>query len=117
MSGCRITRNLRVGGSGSSDKAADPAVTKEFNDKLAAMLAEREKQDKNNIVIALTEEEYAAKYGKADAAADKNIDGTLAAMLAEREKQDKNLALSTLTEEEYTAKYGKQPSGKDTKTQ
>ena len=99
MSGCRITRNLRVGGSGCSDKPVDPVVTKEFNDKLAAMLAEREKQDKNNIVTALTEEEYAAKYGKA-AAADKNIDGTLAAMLAEREKQDKNLAMSTLTEEE-----------------
>jgi len=116
MSGCRITRNLRVGGSGCSEKPADPVAAKEFNDKFAAMLAEREKQDKNNIVIALTEEEYAAKYGTA-AAVDKNIDGTLAAMLAERDKQDKTLAVSTLTEEEYTAKYGKQPAAKDTKTQ
>ncbi|NDH69310.1 MAG: hypothetical protein EBY22_15700 [Gammaproteobacteria bacterium] len=65
MSSCRIKRNLATG----PEKPTDAAVAKELNDKLTAMIAEREKQDKN-IVAALTDKEYEEKYGKQPAGKD-----------------------------------------------
>ena len=65
MSGCRIKRNLTSG----PEKPNDPVVAKELNDKLSAMIAEREKQDKN-LVNALTEKEYEEKYGAQPSAKD-----------------------------------------------
>jgi len=62
MSSCRITTNL-TSGSG-VQKPTDPEKAKEMNDKLAAMMALREKQDKDAIAEPLTEKEYEAKYGK-----------------------------------------------------
>ncbi len=62
MSSCRITTNL-TSGSG-LQKPADPEKAKEINDKLAAMMALREKQDKDAISEPLTEKEYETKYGK-----------------------------------------------------
>jgi hypothetical protein len=38
--------------------------SKELNNKLASMIAEREKQDKINTQNVLTDKEYEDKYGK-----------------------------------------------------
>ena len=61
MSGCRINTNM-MSGSG-YNKPNDPTKAKEVNDKLAALLAAREKQDAA-AAAPLTEKEYEAKYGK-----------------------------------------------------
>jgi hypothetical protein len=67
MSNCKIKRNL-VAGSGNSNSGntvvSDNKVSSELNDKLKAMMAEREKQDKAFSNSALTEKEYEEKYGK-----------------------------------------------------
>jgi hypothetical protein len=64
MSTCRIKVNLAMGsGSGSSARVESTEATKEMNAKLAAMMAERERQDKNFASVALSEKEYEAKYG------------------------------------------------------
>ena len=52
-----------MSGSG-NQKATDPAKAKEVNDKLAALLAAREAQDKDATMEPLTEKEYETKYGK-----------------------------------------------------
>jgi hypothetical protein len=77
MSGCKIKRNLVSGGSGSSGttsalknsinggdcSSGDKNCGTEVNSKLAAMMAERDKQDKD-LSKVMTEAEYEAKYGK-----------------------------------------------------
>jgi hypothetical protein len=61
MSGCKIKRNLV---SSSETKAnGDKNCSTEVSNKLAEMMAEREKQDKN-IHTVMTEKEYEEKYGK-----------------------------------------------------
>ena len=67
-SGCRINANL-TSGSG-VQKATDVALSNEINDKLAAMMAAREKQDKDLVSEALTEKEYELKYGKQPSSTD-----------------------------------------------
>lgn len=47
-----------------NQKATDPAKAKEVNDKLALLLAARDKQDAALSAEPLTEKEYDAKYGK-----------------------------------------------------
>ena len=63
MSGCRIRRNLAPSGSGAAP-VENTQVKKEMDDKLIAMLAERERQDKLFSENVMTEEEYEKKYGK-----------------------------------------------------
>lgn len=75
MSGCKIKRNLVSGGSGTTSalkknstnaidgNCDDKNCGTEVNSKLAAMMAEREKQDKD-LSKVMTEAEYEAKYGK-----------------------------------------------------
>ena len=73
MSGCKIKRNLVSGGSGTTSAlknnidgctvSGDKNCGTEVNSKLAAMMAEREKQDKD-LSKVMTEAEYEAKYGK-----------------------------------------------------
>jgi len=64
MSSCRIKRNLAPRGETKpEDKAAQAAMAQ----KLAEMIAEREKQDKAFFNVVLTEEEFAAQ-----AASEKN---------------------------------------------
>lgn len=62
MRGCRINTNM-MSGSG-YQKATDPVKAKEVNDKLAALMALREKQDAALSAVPLSEKEYEAKYGK-----------------------------------------------------
>ena len=62
MSNCRIKVNLAMGSS-SAARVESTEATKEMNTKLAAMMAERERQDKNFASVALSEKEYEAKYG------------------------------------------------------
>jgi hypothetical protein len=62
MSTCRIKTNL-TSGSG-VEKPKDEVLSKEMNDKLAALMAAREKQDKDLNNEVLSEKEYEAKYGK-----------------------------------------------------
>lgn len=50
-------------GSSASQKPESTEATKEMNTKLAAMMAERERQDKAFATVALSEKEYEAKYG------------------------------------------------------
>ena len=45
-------------------KATDPIKAKEVNDKLAALMAVREKQDAMLSADPLSEKEYEAKYGQ-----------------------------------------------------
>ena len=67
MSGCRIKRNLAPrGDTKPEDKAAQAAMAQ----RLAEMIAEREKQDKAFFNAVLTEEEQ--KAAAAAAAAGKN---------------------------------------------
>lgn len=61
-SGCRIKSNI-TSGSG-VQKSTNEVLSKEINDKLAALMAAREKQDKDLVSEVLTEQEYEAKYGK-----------------------------------------------------
>ena len=79
MSGCKIKRNLVSGSSGGNGGSGSTTALKnssnagtvsddkncgnEVNSKLAAMMAEREKQDKD-LSKVMTEAEYEAKYGK-----------------------------------------------------
>lgn len=63
MSSCRINTNLKQG-SGYVKPGAEGPSAKEINDKLAAIIAEREKQDKANMNAILTDKEYEEKYGK-----------------------------------------------------
>jgi hypothetical protein len=60
--GCRINTNL-TNGSG-VEKSTNEVLSKEINDKFAALMAAREKQDKDLASEALTDKEYEAKYGK-----------------------------------------------------
>lgn len=62
MSSCRIKSNI-TSGSG-VQKSTNEVLSKEINDKLAALMAAREKQDKDLVSEGLTEKEYEAKYGK-----------------------------------------------------
>lgn len=50
-------------GRDSSARVESTDATKEMNTKLAAMMAERERQDKTFASVALSEKEYEAKYG------------------------------------------------------
>ena len=50
-------------GRDSAARVESTEATKEMNTKLAAMMAERERQDKNFASVALSEKEYEAKYG------------------------------------------------------
>lgn len=68
MSSCRIKTNL-TSGSG-VEKPKDEVLSKEMNDKLAALMAAREKQDKDLNTEALSEKEYEAKYGKQPSSTD-----------------------------------------------
>jgi hypothetical protein len=65
MSGCKIKKNLTMG-SGSSANCSgdvkDKNCSTEINNKLAALLAEREKQDAS-LNVVLSEKEYEQKYG------------------------------------------------------
>ena len=61
MSGCRINTNLKMG---SGFLKIDSGSAKEMEDKLASIIAEREKQDKLSQSAVLTEKEYEDKYGK-----------------------------------------------------
>ena len=63
MSSCRIKQNLAVKGSGAA-RVENTEAKKEMDSKLAAMLAERERQDKAFAENVMTEEEYEKKYGK-----------------------------------------------------
>lgn len=75
MSGCKIKRNLSAAGSGAGAAASGAAAgsgscqtndkncSNEVSNKLAEMMAEREKQDKN-IHTVMSEKEYEEKYGK-----------------------------------------------------
>lgn len=45
-------------------KSTNEVLSKEINDKLAALMAAREKQDKDLVSEVLTDKEYEAKYGK-----------------------------------------------------
>lgn len=65
MSGCKIKRNLvgSAAATGASTASADKNCSTEVDAKLAAMMAEREKQDKD-LNKVMTEEEYEVKYGK-----------------------------------------------------
>ena len=63
MSSCRINTNLKMG-SGYVKSEVSSENSKEMNNKLAAMMAEREKQDKQNQMQVLTDKEYEEKYGK-----------------------------------------------------
>ncbi len=62
MSSCRIKTNM-TSGSG-VQKSTNEVLSKEINDKLAALMAAREKQDKDLVSEVLTDKEYEAKYGK-----------------------------------------------------
>ena len=72
MSGCRINTNLKMGSGFEKDKEADSKQAKEINDKLAEMIALREKQDKALVDTAevLTDKEYEAKWGKQPSSTD-----------------------------------------------
>ena len=65
MSGCRINRNKNISGDKDSKDNKDnkEGYTKEFADKLAALIEERKNQDAA-LNTVLTEEEYDQKYGK-----------------------------------------------------
>lgn len=65
MSGCKIKKNLTMGSGSSancSGDAKDKNCSTEINNKLAALLAEREKQDAT-LNVVLSEKEYEQKYG------------------------------------------------------
>ena len=63
MSGCKIKKNLTMGsGSNSANCSGDKKCSDEINNKLAALLAEREKQDAA-LNVVLSEKEYEQKYG------------------------------------------------------
>ena len=63
MSSCRINTNLKMG-SGYVKPDVVSETTKELDNKLASIIAEREKQDKANQNSVLTDKEYETKYGK-----------------------------------------------------
>ena len=63
MSGCKIKKNLAMGSdSSSANCSGDKKCSDEMNNKLAALLAEREKQDAA-LNVVLSEKEYEQKYG------------------------------------------------------
>ena len=64
MSGCKIKKNLTMGSTSAncSGDNKDKKCSDEVNNKLAALLAEREKQDAA-LNVVLSEKEYEQKYG------------------------------------------------------
>ena len=62
MSGCRIKTNMMSGSN--YEKPVDPKQAKEINDKLAAIISQRQEQDKAFLNNTLSDKEYEEKYGK-----------------------------------------------------
>jgi hypothetical protein len=62
MSGCRIRTNMMSGSN--YEKPVDAKQAKEINDKLAAIINQRQEQDKAFLNNTLSDKEYEEKYGK-----------------------------------------------------